>query len=104
MLLPFVFLSGDVRTPGEFALQYAMALMIVAAGAAFCYYFARGNYLAYVVVFWVAALTGPLGELYGNTRPPYFWGLLGMLITGLLWAFLPVRRAADVAPNLETLR
>ncbi len=94
LLLAIATMPGDVRTPGEFALEYGMALMTVAGAAAICAYFARNNYLAYAVILWVMALRGPLGELYGNTRPGHFWVLLAILSGGLLWALLPARGSA----------
>ena len=39
-----------VRTPGELALQYGIALLTGAGALLFCYRFARDNYLAYAVV------------------------------------------------------
>lgn len=97
LAIPFALMSGDVRTPGEFALQYVTALAVVAAGVAFCRWFARGNYLAYAVALWVLALRGPLAELYDSPRQPHFWILGAILAAGLLWAFLPVpaRGAGD---------
>jgi membrane protease YdiL (CAAX protease family) len=94
LLVAFALLPADVRTPGELALHYALALLTVAAAAAFCYYFGRRNYLAYAVVFWTMALRGPLSELYGNARPVHFWALVAILIAGLLWALVPMGRTS----------
>ena len=55
-----------MRTPGEFALQYGMALVGIAALAAFCVFFARNNYLAYAVALAAWAMRAPLAELFGN--------------------------------------
>jgi hypothetical protein len=97
LAVPFAMLSGDVRTPAEFALQYVTALAVVAAGVLFWRWFARDNYLAYAVALWVLALRGPLAELYDSPRQPHFWVLAGILAAGLIWAFLPLsaRRPGD---------
>jgi hypothetical protein len=96
----FALVPGDVRTPGEFALQYAIALLVVGVAAVGCLYFARGNYLAYAVILWVVSLRGPLGELYGNTRPVHFWSVVTILLAGVLWALVPMgsRREAQMDP------
>jgi membrane protease YdiL (CAAX protease family) len=91
LAVPFALLSADIRTPGEFALQYVEALAVVAAAVAFCRWFARGNYLAYLVALWVVALRGPLAELYDSPRQPHFWILAAILAAGLVWALLPLR-------------
>jgi hypothetical protein len=49
------FLPNDVRTPGEFLLHYVISLTTAAAGIAFCWFFARRNYLAYALVLWLMA-------------------------------------------------
>ena len=89
LLLAFVLIPGDVRTPGEFALSYSTALLAVIGAAIVCLYFARRNYLAYAAIFWVFALRGPLSDLYGNSRSAHFWTLAAILVAGLLWALLP---------------
>ncbi len=104
LLLPFLSLSLDVRTPAEFALQYAGGVLGIAAIAVFCRYFARGNYLAYVLVFWLLALRGPLGDLLGNPYPAYV--LAGRIVgavalAAILWAvapaFLPGKKQTEAA-------
>jgi hypothetical protein len=94
-LLPFALVSSGIRTPGELALQYGVALVAVAAASAWCFGFARRNYLAYAVVFWAIAFRGPLGQLYGNTRPLDFWTTAAVLAAGVLWALLPAGRRAN---------
>jgi hypothetical protein len=91
LVVPFALLSADIRTPGEFALQYVEALAVVAAAVAFGRWFARGNYLAYLVALWLAALRGPLAELYDSPRQPHFWILAAILAAGLAAALLPLR-------------
>jgi membrane protease YdiL (CAAX protease family) len=88
----------DIRTPGEFALQYAVELAAVAGAAAFCWWFARRNYLAYAVVLWVMALRGPLGELFGNPNSAYQrqgYMVAGLAAVVLVWVFLPAMRRAS---------
>jgi len=91
LAIPLSLIAADVRTPGELALQYAVALEAVAAAVVFCRWFARKNYLAYAVAFWVVALRGPLAELYAGPRQPHFWALAAILAAGLVWALLPLR-------------
>jgi membrane protease YdiL (CAAX protease family) len=90
LLLAFALLPTDVRTPGEFALGYAVALLTIAGAAVVCFWFARDNYLAYAVILWVVALRGPLGELYGNTRPLHLGIVTAILLGGVLWALVPM--------------
>ena len=66
-LAPCVLLPLEIRTPGEFGLQYAAALITVAAAVGFCLWFARKNYLAYVLAFWAAGAAGPLVTLFRNS-------------------------------------
>jgi hypothetical protein len=61
--------SADVRTPGEFALEYFAAIAVVAMAVAFCRWFGRKNYLAYALVFWLMALAHPVAELIGSGNP-----------------------------------
>jgi len=94
-LLPLVAFPGGVHTPGEWTLRYTIGLLSLLAAVAFCRYFARRNYLAYAVGFWIMALVGELGDLYGNTRPLHFWTLLAIAAAGVLWALLPFRKASN---------
>ena len=97
MLPPLFLLSGffmlplEIRTGGEFALQYGIALLYVSAAAAFCYWFARGNYLAYALVLALLAQRGSLGELFGNPAPGLTvqgWFVCAVLASAVLWAVL----------------
>lgn len=92
LLLPFAAFPGNVRTPGELALRYAIGAAGIVAIVVFCRYFARRNYLAYAVALWVAAFQGDLGQLYGNTPPAQFWTLAAIAAAGLLWVLLPPRK------------
>ena len=85
-------LPRDVRTPAEFAVHYTEALAVVAAVAVFCVCFGRRNWLAYGVVLWVAALRGPLAQLFGNGNAgleAQGWILAAVLGASLLWALAP---------------
>jgi hypothetical protein len=54
--------------------------------------FARGNYLAYALVFWALSLRGPLAELFGTSLPAMQvqgWIIVAVLTAGVVWAVLP---------------
>jgi hypothetical protein len=89
LLLAFAMVSTDVRTAGEFALEYAGALAAVAAAAAFCLWFARGNYLAYMLALWAIAMRGPLAEFFGNGLTVQGWVLVGVAVAAAMWAVAP---------------
>ena len=92
LLVAFAILPSDVRTPGEFALAYGIAIAATGCAAAFCFVFARGNYLAYALVFWALALRSPLAELFGIPLAPLqvqAWIVAGALAAGVAWALLP---------------
>jgi hypothetical protein len=104
MLAPFALLAiffeiGDIRTPGEFALQYGLALITMGCIVAFCVWFARNNYLAYGLVLWLLALRPSLTQLFGNHNPGL--QVQALLVTTALvasaaWAILPsLRRSSD---------
>jgi len=93
-------ISADVHTPGEFALQYGLALAGFASLAFVCLWFARRNYLAYALILWVAALRAPLGQLFGAANPAFEtqgWIVAGAMALVVAWAvypaFLPVGQA-----------
>jgi hypothetical protein len=95
LLTPLAILPLDIHRAGEFALQYGMGVMMTTAGAAFCLLFARGNYLAYVLVLWAAALRGPVSEMMGSGNSGLQmqgWAVLAVLITGIAWALLPAAK------------
>ena len=88
----FAQLPLDIRTPGEFALQYGLALATVAASVAFCIWFGRTNYLAYALVFWALALRGPLAELFGTpiaSLQVQGWFVAAALAAAVIWAVGP---------------
>jgi hypothetical protein len=103
LLAAFLYLPLDIRTPGEFALQYGIGLLAVAAAAAFCFVFARGNPLAYALVFALMAARGPLVELFGNPAPGLSvqgWIVCAALAGAVLWAVLP--RAAERVQSAQS--
>ena len=107
MLAPFALLAiccfdiVDIRTPGEFALQYGLSLITMGCIVAFGVWFARNNYLAYGLVLWLLALRPPLTQRFGNHNP--WLQVQALLVTTVLvasaaWAILPsLRRGSDTA-------
>ncbi len=88
----FVGLPLEMRTPGEFALQYGMALAGIAALAALCVFFGRNNYLAYALVLAAWAMRAPLAELFGNPMAGLAvqgWIATAGLAAILVWAVAP---------------
>jgi membrane protease YdiL (CAAX protease family) len=109
MLTPLFLVSGffmlplEIRTGGEFALQYGIALLYVGAAAAFCYWFARGNYLAYALVLALLSQRSSLGELFGNPAPGLTvqgWIISAVLAAMVFWAVLT--GAAPRAQSAQT--
>jgi len=95
LLALFALLSTDIRTPGEFALQYGGALLTGACVALFCWCFARANFLAYVLAIWIMALRSPLVTLFDNGNASLArqgWMVAAVLAVTLLWALLPALR------------
>jgi hypothetical protein len=85
-------LPGDIRTPGEFALQYAIALAIAACSFAFFHFFGRRNYLAYALVLWLLALYEPMMHLLGNGNAyheMHGWIVAAIMAASVLWAVGP---------------
>ena len=92
LLAAFVALPLDIRTPGEFALEYGMGLAGIAAVAAFCVFFGRNNYVAYALVLAVWAVRAPLAELFGNPMPGLAlqgWIAAAGLGAIVVWAVAP---------------
>jgi hypothetical protein len=88
-------LSGDIRTPGEFAIEYAMAAIWAGGAVLFCLCFARKNYLAYALVLWSMALRPAIAELFGNGNPALerqAWIVAGVLAVSVVWAVAPALR------------
>jgi hypothetical protein len=92
--------SGDVRTLGEFALQYGMAVAGLICAAVFCLYFARHNYLAYALAFLaVSSFRSGMMQLLAQPNPwlqLQGWVVVGALAATLVWAVLPAMRRTPV--------
>jgi membrane protease YdiL (CAAX protease family) len=89
----FALVPFGIRTPGELALGYTIAAAGVAAAAAFCYCFARNNYLAYAAALWIAALYPRAAELFGAPNAALqfeAWIVAAAAAIGCLWAALPL--------------
>jgi hypothetical protein len=85
-------IPGEVRTPGEFLLHYTISLAMAAAGVAFCWFFARRNYLAYALVLWLVALRTPMMQLLGSGNSGLqMQGYLvaAIMAATLIWALAP---------------
>jgi hypothetical protein len=88
----FVFLSPETHTPAEFALQYGLAFLRVGCYALFCLWFARHNYLAYALAFWMMALRSPLAQLFATANPALHvqaWIIAGAMALTVVWAVYP---------------
>jgi hypothetical protein len=83
---------GATRTAPEFALHYVIALFTVSLAALWCWRFARNNYLAYALVFWILAMQGSISNLLGTAIPAMQiqgWVLVGVAAAGVIWVVLP---------------
>jgi hypothetical protein len=88
-------LPSEVRTPGEFLLHYAISFVAAAAGIAFCWFFARRNYLAYALVLWLMALRTPMMQLLGTGNSALQlegWLIAGIMAASVAWAVAPAWR------------
>ena len=82
----------DIHTAGELVLEYGIGLLTAAAAAAFCFFFARGNFLAYALVLWAFALRAPIADLLstGNASlQAQGWAIVVVFVIGLVWILLP---------------
>jgi hypothetical protein len=80
------------RTAPEFALHYGIALLTAAFAVLWCWRFARNNYLAYALVFWILALQGSISNLLGTAIPAMQiqgWILASLAAAGVIWVALP---------------
>ena len=101
LLAVFILLPLDIRTPGELALQYGIALLTVVGALLFCKKFARNNYLAYALVLWALSFRGPLGELFGTSIPAMHlqgWIVVAVLGASVVWVLLPVMTGKAAVP------
>jgi membrane protein implicated in regulation of membrane protease activity len=76
---------------------------MAAAGIAFCWFFARRNYLSYALVIWLVALRTPMMQLLGTGNPAL--QMQGYLIAAimaatLIWAFAPALLRRSAHPTL----
>jgi hypothetical protein len=79
---------GDVRTAGELGLELVLAVMLAGAIAAFCWGFARRNYVAYALVLWVAALRGPANAMLGTGNASLAmqgWLVVAAMAAAVVW-------------------
>jgi membrane protease YdiL (CAAX protease family) len=84
--------SDEVRTPGEFAVEFLPALLGVVCALAFCFWFARRNYLVYLLLFAIGPLYAPVAEFFhsGNTGlEAQGWIVVTLVLAGLVWALAP---------------
>jgi hypothetical protein len=97
-------LPSEVRTPGEFLLHYTISLATATAGIAFCWFFARRNYLAYALLLWLMALRTPMMQLLDTGNPALQmqgWLIAAIIAASVAWAVAPAwlgrgRGSADV--------
>jgi len=103
---------NDARTAPEFALHYGIALLTAAFAALWCWRFARNNYLAYALVFWVMELQESISNLLETAIPAMQiqgWILVAVALLGVVWVVLPafvrqpIQRAAAVQISLVVL-
>ena len=83
---------SSVRTGGEFALSYGVALLWGCSAVLFCLVFARANYLAYALVFWILALRPAASELLasGNrSLKAQGFAVIAVMIASWIWAAAP---------------
>jgi membrane protease YdiL (CAAX protease family) len=96
----FALLSPETHTPAEFALQYGLAFVRAGAYAVFCLWFARNNYLAYALAFWMMALRTPMAQLWATGNPglqAQAWVIGAAMALAVVWAVYPAmgqRKAA----------
>jgi len=92
LLAVCVLVSDEVRTPGEFALEYLLAFAGIVCALAFCLWFARNNYLAYMLILGMGAVHSALAELLhsGNAGlETQGWAVVAVVAVGIAWAVGP---------------
>jgi hypothetical protein len=99
----------EVRTAPEFALHYGIALFTLGFAVGWCWRFARNNYLAYALVFWILALQGSISSLLGTAIPAMQaqgWALVAVAAAGFVWVIWPgfVGRERVSGPSTAFLR
>jgi hypothetical protein len=86
------FVPSAVHNAGELSLYYVITLLWLAAGALFVKYFARANYLAYLLTAWTLALLEKAADLLAQPAAALrLQGalLIALLLASLLWAVAP---------------
>jgi membrane protease YdiL (CAAX protease family) len=95
-------LPSEVRTPGEFLLHYTISLATAAAGIAFCWFFARRNYLAYALVLWLMALRTPMMQLLDTGNPALQlqgWLIAAIMAASVVWGVAPAFLGRRAQPS-----
>jgi membrane protease YdiL (CAAX protease family) len=77
--------AEGARTPAEFALEFVPALVTVACVLAFCLWFARSNYLAYVLVLTMGAVYEAGAELLHGSLETHGFIVLAVVFVGFVW-------------------
>jgi len=80
---------GAIHTAGEFFLYYAIRLIYLAAAVLFVRYFARFNFLAYLLTAWTLALLDKGVDLLSQPAAPLRTQggiLIAVLLATLIWA------------------
>jgi len=98
LLAAVAFVSTDVRTVGEFALEYGVSLASLLCAVVFCRYFARHNYLAYVLaLFAVSCLSRATMQLLAQPNSSLHlqgWIVVACIGAAMVWCLLPAVRNA----------
>ncbi len=107
-LVPLVLIAASVnlpqsiRTGNEFLLQYGISLLWAGGALLFCVLFARGNYLAYALAFWILALRAAAGELLQTANPAlkaHGIALVAVMLLSLFGAAGRIRGSAGARPG-----
>jgi membrane protease YdiL (CAAX protease family) len=86
------FVPSAIHNAGELSLYYFITLLWLAAGALFVKYFARANYLAYLLTAWTLALLEKAADLLAQPAAALrLQGalLIALLLATVLWAVAP---------------
>jgi hypothetical protein len=83
---------SGTHTPAEFLLYAGINLGELAATLLFALYFARGNYLAWLLTAWALALVPRCADLLSQPYPALHeqgWLVIVLLAATLIWATAP---------------
>jgi membrane protease YdiL (CAAX protease family) len=97
-----VLAPNQARTAPEFALHYAIALFTGIFAALWCWRFARNNYLAYALVFWIMELHGSVSDLLGTEIPSLQaqgWVLVAVAVAVASWTAFGARASNQVVES-----